>query len=292
MAEAYLSAKLLHMKKAVYGWALCVLLLLPFMIKAQSDSTKEDDKPQFKIGVYYNSNLNYYGRIDSLRSSGFFPLAELWFNKSFYINAAPLFIHNSVTSFDYAGTVASAGYRFTSNNKFAGNIYFVKPFYKDNSQLVQSALKGQLTATFTFLNKFINITGGADVKFSDKTDYGATAGVDHIFHFELPGTSVLVIDPSANLYAGTQQFTKSYYKQNSFLFFPGVEQMVTEKVSNFNILSYEFSVPVIYAKEKWQLLFTPAYVIPQNLITVANRPDLSERGKRLFYATIGGKIIF
>ena len=281
------------MKKAAYGWALLPMFFMPFAVaEAQSDSAKENDKAQFKLGVYYNSGLNYYGRVDSLHSSGFFPLAEIWFNKNFYINAAPVFVNNKLSGFDYAGTVASAGFRFNSDNKFAGNIYFVKPFYKDNSQLVQSALKGQVASTFTWLNKFINITAGADMKFSDNTDYGATAGLDHIFRYELPGQSVLVIDPSANLNAGTQQFTKTYYKQSSFLFFPGAEQTVTENVNNFNILSYEFSMPVIYAKTKWQLLVTPAYVIPEHLIIVANRPDLSERGKELFYVTIGAKIIF
>jgi len=48
---------------------------------------------------------------------------------------------------------------------------------------------------------------------------------------------------------------------------------------------------VIFAKDKFQLLLTPAYVIPQNLITVQERPDLSESGKEMFYATIGVKII-
>jgi hypothetical protein len=292
MAEAYFSTKLICMRIGTYGLVVLVIMLASIVnVQAQSDSTNENDKAQFKLGVYYNSGLNYYGRADSLRSSGFFPLAEIWVNKNFYINAAPVFVSNRLTSLDYAGTVASAGFRFNSNNKFAGNIYFVKPFYKNNSQLVQSALKAQIASTFTWLNKFINVTAGADVKFSDKTDYGATAGLDHVFRYEVPGQAVLVIDPSAYLFAGTQQFTKSYYKKSSFLFFPGAEQTVTENVKNFNILSYEFSAPVIYAKEKWQLLFTPAYVIPQNLITVANRPDLSERGKELFYVTLGAKII-
>jgi len=280
------------MNKQFYSWLLLFALLLPVLIKAQSDSTLNEDKLQFKLGVYYNSNLNYYGRTDSLRSSGIFPLAEIWLNKNFYINAAPIFVNNRITSFDYAGTVTTAGFRFSSNNKFAGNIYFVRPFYESKSELPQSALKGQLAATATGLNKFINLTAGADVKFSDKTDYGATVGLDHIFRFELPASSVLVIDPSVYLYAGTQQFTKSYYKQNSFLFFPGVEQTVSESVNNFNVLAYEFSVPVIYAKGKWQLLFSPSYVIPQNLIKVENRPDLSERGQKLFYATLGAKITF
>src|SRR6266478_8115244 len=115
-------------KTTIRGRALLIALCLWLGAKAQSDSSQQTDKPEFKLGVYYNTSLNYYGRTDSLKSSGFFPLAELWLNKNFYINAAPVFVNNSVKSFDYAGTVATAGFRFNSNNKFAGNIYFVKPF--------------------------------------------------------------------------------------------------------------------------------------------------------------------
>jgi hypothetical protein len=92
---------------------------------------------------------------------------------------------------------------------------------------------------------------------------------------------------------GTQQFTKSYLKRTTgFLFFPGSEQVVTESAQKFNILSYEFSAPVILAINKFQLSFTPAYVIPQNLLTVEGRPDLSEKGEKMFYATFGAKMSF
>jgi len=147
--------------------------------------------------------------------------------------------------------------------------------------------------TLTWLNKFLNITGGADAKFSDKTDYGVTGGLDHILRYQLNDKTVLVIDPSAYINAGTQQFTKSYLKRTTgFLFFPGSEQVVTESAQKFNILSYEFSAPVILAINKFQLLFTPAYVIPQNLLTVEGRPDLSEKGEKMFYATFGAKMSF
>lgn len=259
-------------------------------LQAQTDSA-ENSKPQFKLSVNYNSNLNYYGRTDSLQSSGFFPLAELWF-KNFYINAAPVFVNNASASFEYAGTVATAGYLFISEDKkWFNNFYLVKPFYESNSQLVQSALKLQGAFSITNLNKLINITGGADVKVSDKVDFGITAGLDHIFRKQFANNSVLVIDPSAFLFAGTQQFTNSYIKRNNPLLLPGTGQTVSEEVTKLNILSYEFSMPVIFAKDKFQLLLTPAYVIPQNLIIVQGRPDLSERGKKMFYATIAGKII-
>ena len=270
--------------------AIVLCCCISVVLHAQSDSAV--NKFHFKLGTYYNSNLNYYGRTDSLRSSGIFPMAELWFNNKFYINAAPVFTHNSMTGFQYAGAVATAGYIY-NNGKSAGHIYFVKPIYKDNSQVVQSALKAQAAANFSWLNKIINITGGADVKFSGNTDYGATAGVDHIFRKELRANTILIIDPSVYLYAGTQQLTRTYYeKSNSAPLFPGPDRLVTEQIKKFNILSYEFSVPVIYSRGKWMLLATPAYVIPQNLIKVENRPDLSERGKKMFYITAGGKINF
>ena len=260
-------------------------------VQAQTDSTKKS-KPQLKLSVNYNSNLNYYGRTDSLRSSGFFPLAELWFTENFYIDAAPIFVNNESASFEYAGTVATAGYQFfTSDKKWFGNFYVLKPFYESNSQLVQSALKAQGAFSLTNLNKLVNVTGGADVKYSDKLDFGVTGGLDHIFRKQFEDNSVLVVDPSAYLFAGTQEFTRSYYKKSNFLIFPGVGQTVSQEVKNFNILSYEFSVPIIYAKQKFQLLFTPAYVIPQNLITVEGRPDLSEQGKKTLYAAVGFKLI-
>lgn len=279
------------MNKYPYLLMMFCMMSLSCMISAQSDSASAEEKMQFKLGVYYNSNLNYYGRTDSLRSSGVFPVAELRFNKNFYVNAAPVFVNNAVSKFDYAGTVATAGYMFRED-KWGGNIYLVKPFYKDNSELVQSALKAQAAANFTRSTRVVNITAGGDIKFSDKVDYGVTAGLDHILRVEPGEGFVIVINPSAYINAGTQQFTKTYYKKSSFLLFPGTTQQVTESVKGFNILSYELSMPVVLATGKFQLIANPAYVIPQNLIVVEGRPDLSERGENLFYVTLGAKVTF
>jgi hypothetical protein len=285
--------KSLFMRSIISGITGIIMLLSTSLFAQQDSLSQKKEGVQLKIGVYYNSNLNYLGRTDSLRSSGIFPLAELWLGKGFYINAAPVFVNNAVSSFEYAGTVTSAGYRFSNKkNSFGGNFFFTKPIYKDNSQLVQSALKGQFTSNLTWSNKIINITAGGDVRFSDNTDYGITTGVDHIFRFEPGDGFVLVLDPSAYVYAGTQKFTRTYYKQNNFLLFPGVQQQVTETANKFNVLSYEFSIPVVLAKGKFQLIANPAYVIPQNLLKVEGRPDLSERGKEMFYITIGGKVAF
>lgn len=257
---------------------------------SQNDSTAQ--KLTFKLSANYHTGLNYYGRTDSLKSTGSFPLAELWFSKNVYVNAAPIFINNAVQSFSYAGTVTTLGYLHTTN-RWITNMYVSKPFYKQNSTLVQSALKAQTALSFSKLTKIINITAGGDLKFSDKIDYGATAAIDHTIKKVFKGNYVLVVDPSIYAYAGTQNFTNTYYKKTAgFLFFPGTSQAVIQSVQRFNILAYEASIPIVLVKGKWMALITPSYIVPQNLITVPNQPQLSEKGENLLYATIGLKYSF
>ncbi len=280
------------MKNILYKGAVMTALMIPVAVSAQQDSTQKE-KMHVKLGVYYNSHLNYYGRTDSLRSSGVFPMAELWFTKSLYVNAAPVFVHNAAQNLQYNGTVTTLGYLYNHNNKYSVHVYAVKPFYKRNSELVQSALKAQVATSFTIMTSVVNVTAGGDMKFSDHTDYGATAGLDHIFRTQLGNNTVLVIAPSVYMYAGTQQFSKSYLQKTpGFLFFPGSEQTITQSSARFSVLSYELSAPVVLAKNKFQLILLPAWVLPQNLISVAGRPDLLERGSNIFYITVGGKITF
>lgn len=274
-------------------WISLALIFSVLHVAAQnSDSTTEKSKPHFKLSINYNSNLNYYGRTDSLKSSGVFPMAELWFTKHLYINAAPVFVNNSVQKMEYAGTVTTLGYQNVTD-KWITSLSLLKPFYTQDAQLVQSALKAQGSVSVSRLTKVVNVNIGGDIKLSDKTDFGASAGLDHIVRKENKDGSVLVFDPSFYAYAGTQNFTNTYNKKKSgFLLFPGSQQQVTENVQQFNVLAYEASMPIIYARNKWMFIAVPSYVIPQNLISVPNRPDLSEQGENLFYTTLSVKYTF
>lgn len=274
------------MKKTIFS--LCFLLAVGCALAQTSDSTG-NSKVQFKLSVNYNSGLNYYGRTDSLKSKGLFPLAEIWFSPKFYVNGAPILVYNKLQSLQYAGSVTTLGY-LNVTSKWISNLYVLKPFYKESSELVQSALKAQTGASFTFLNKVLNLSFGGDMKFSDKLDFGTTAGIDHIVRIQNKDNSVIVIDPSLSLNAGTQNFSKSYTKKTGGIF--PRDQQVTENIQAFNVLSIEASVPLIYNKGKMQLIATPAYVSPKNLIQVKGWPDLSETGKNMFYTTLTAKYTF
>jgi hypothetical protein len=250
---------------------------------AQSDSANH-----FIVAATYNSGLNYYGRVDSLHSKGYYPSVGFSLNNGLYATSTFVFIQNSMVN-EYAATLVEGGYSF-GNRHWAGSVSASRYFYKADVSLVQSAVKEMVSGSLTNLNKVVNVTVGANVKFSGYTDIGVQAGLDHIIRCQHVLGGVLVFDPGVNAFAGTQNFTKTEYQQKNFLIFPGAEEEVTTSTRRFSLLSYELSMPVVYGYKKLNLILTPSYVLPQNLITVTGQPALSERGANLFYVTATVKV--
>jgi len=263
----------------------CVLCGLK--LQAQND-TSIHRKNTFTAGINYQSRLHYFGRTDSLKSSGLFPTIGFETKPGFYGNANVVFINNPLSSLQYTGTIIEGGYKFPESRNFSGNIFYTHFLYKDNAAIVQSALKGQTGINLTYNNKIVNVTAGGDAKFSDRTDFGATGSLDHLFIFVIPDTkSAVALNPSANIYAGTQNFTQTYYTQRRIGGIGIGQQKITEDVKKLSVLAYEFSLPVVFVAGKFNASLTGSYVMPQNLVKVANRPDLTETGKNMFYVTAG-----
>lgn len=271
---------------------LMIILSLPFVGKTQND-TSQPKKNVFSAGINYQSRLHYFGRTDSLRSSGLFPTVGFQLKQGFYVNSNFIFVNNSLSSLAYNGTIIEGGFRFPQTRNFSGNIFYSQFLYKDNSKLVQSALKSQTGINLAYNNKIVNVNVGGDAKFSNKTDYGATAGLDHLFIYVIPKTkNAIAVNPSVYAYAGTQNFTQTYYKKRNVnvLGIPignPQTQQITETSTKFNILAYEFSAPIVFVAGKFNASITPSYVMPQSLVKVPNRPDLSENGKNMFYVSAG-----
>lgn len=267
---------------------IALVLTVPFYGTAQND-TSASKKNVLTAGVNYQSALHYFGRTDSLKSSGLFPSLGFQLKEGFYVNTNFIFVRNTLTSLNYNGTIVEGGFKFPQAKNFSGNVFYTQFLYKNKSQLVQSALKSQTGINLAYNNKIVNVNFGGDAKFSDKTDFGATAGLDHLFLYVIPKTkNAIAFNPSAYAYAGTQNFTNTYYKRQSVFGLPvGNQQQETQTSSQFNVLAYEISAPIVFVAGKLNASVTPSYVIPQNLITVANRPDLSEKGRSVFYISAG-----
>ncbi|MDO6431089.1 hypothetical protein Q4E93_10850 [Flavitalea sp. BT771] len=246
----------------------------------------QDSLTHFNVGVTGNSALNYYGRVDSLHSSAIIPFIGVSFKNGLYLNTNFVFIHNKLQS-EYAATLVEGGYNFRNKkNSWAGNLSATRYFYQDNTDLIQSAVKQSITVSLTHLNKILNITLGGDVKFSNQADPGVQAGLDHIVRWtKVFHKGVVVLDPSAYVYAGTQHFTQTYLQQKNFLFLPAGQEELTKEGRQFSVLSYELSLPVVFAWQKFVFILSPAYVLPQHLLT-------TDEAKDLFYTTATVKFTF
>ncbi|HEX8331158.1 MAG TPA: hypothetical protein VF622_00980 [Segetibacter sp.] len=285
------------MKTASQLLIVALILSLPFSVFSQND-TSTPRTNVFTAGVNYQSRLHYFGRTDSLESKGMFGSIGYELKQGFYTNANFIFVNNASTSFDYTGSVIEAGYKFPASRNFSGNIAYSHFLYKESSQLVQSSVKSQAEINLAYNNKIVNVNAGADAKFSDKTDFGLTAGLDRLFIYLIPGTSnAIAINPSFYTYAGSQSFTQTYYEKKKKVNVLGLPigngngnqngELVSEEVKRFTVLAHEFSLPVVFVAGKFNASFTGSYVMPQNLVTVANRPDLTENGRNMFYFTAG-----
>lgn len=260
---------------------IALFVSLPFWSRAQDVADSTEKKNVFTGSINYQSALHYFGRVDSFRSSGLFPVLGYEFKNGLYAQGTAVFVQNPSQPFNYTGSSVEVGYKFPESKHFEGNLFVSKFLYKDESTLVQSALNAQTGVNLSYKNKIINVNGGADLKFSDQTDIGATLGVDHLFVTPITGwdKSAIAVMPSATLYAGTQNFSNTYIKKESFMGIP-VTQQRTEQVKKFSILAYEFSAPVVLVAGKLNAYVIPSYVVPQNLVE-------SERGESLFYVTAG-----
>ncbi len=260
---------------------------------ALKDTVAKPERTHLLIGVSCNSGLNYYGRVDSLHSKAFYPFVGVALKNGLYANANFVFIHNSLQS-QYAATLLEGGYNFKdAKGHWAGNLAISRFFYEQDINLIQAAVKEMFAASLTHLNKIVNVTIGGNLKWSDKADFGAQAGLDHIIRIpHIFGKDVIVLDPTASVYAGTQNFTEVYYQQRNFLVFPVADQQVTTSGERFSILAYECSLPLVYGYKQFNFILTPSYILPQNLVVVPGRPDLSENGGNLLYVTAAVRFSF
>lgn len=269
---------------------LWLAIVLPILSLAQEAGKEKKTKTEFSASFNYQSALHFFGRTDSLKSSGLFPMLGMQLKNGLYAQGNFIFVQNSMQSAAYTGATVEAGYRFPQTDHFSGNLFFSRFLYKDESMLVQSALRSQTGVNMSYLNKILNLNVGASLMFSDKTDLNTSLGVDHLFIFtEGMNHGAIALAPSVTANLGTQKFSNTYLERKNVLGIP-VTQQTTENITQFNILSYEIAMPIVFVKGKYNLAITPSYVLPQNLVTVAGRPDLSEQGKNMLYVTLSAGI--
>lgn len=261
-------------------------------VKNAPDSIAADsahEKSYALVGAGYTSDIVFLGRKSSLRSP-YFSVSAGYYHKS------GLFINSSVSYLAASGDnrvdlfTASGGYDYYKKN-FSAGVSATGYVFNNKSYTAKSALTANVNAYGDYDFDILEIYLDGTAYFSSQSDFIFNAAVSHNFYADKDN---LKISPTFSLYSGTQNYYSSY---NNNLRFGrhmsgngGSASMATGMMGGgaFNVMAYEFSVPVKYMLNRFQFVFWPAYTIPFNAATITeNQNTYQEDLSNSFFWSLG-----
>jgi len=279
---------------------LILLLALagPTVYAQQKADTSAKNKELFvNAGLQYLSNLTYAGRRDESSVPVLLPSVTLVGKQGLFVSAIGYFDLNGSKS-GTEGLSVTPGYVFTFDAKryYGGNVSATKYFITKSSPIILSSFNATLDAQlYANPDDIVKFTGGVSYRFNknNSNDIVNTAELSKDIFALKTGVDKkggLKITPTATLYAGTQSFYQTYYTESQVtrsvevpekqtpinILFPNqpkqtiITQTVTQQnqreVRQYKLLAFSGSLPLTYAINKWQILFTPYLIKPFNQV--------------------------
>lgn len=292
-----------------------------FAQKKDTIAKKTQVKELFvNAGIQYISNLTYAGRRDESSVPLLLPTLTLVSKHGLFLSAIGYFDLNGSKS-GAEGLSVTPGYVFGFDSKkyYGGTISATKFFITKSSPIIlasfDATIDGQLYAN---PDNIVKLTVGGSYRFGKNSSHDIinTAELSkEIFAVKTGATKLngLKFTPTATLYAGTQSFYQTYYTESQVtrsvetpqkqtpinILFPNqpkqtiITQTVTQEnqreVKQYKLLAFSGSVPITYAINKWQIIFTPYLIKPFNQVDYVN--NTSKNGL-YFLFTAGASITF
>ena len=294
-----------------------ILLFLSVNVFAQDKTTTgkieelEDTKETsaFKLSSSFISNCIYQGRETE-------ELQSLLIAGAGYYHKSGLFISGSMSYIPNPGfnkidrKELTAGYEFYGDKLNVG-AYFSKYNYNDSSSEINAAINSSAGISSSYNFNLLTLGAAADFNFLTKTDIVLNANVSHPFYL---ANNKLHINPIINMNCGTENFYQSYFSPNTKNGTSAATRAATKSgkhrgstanntpINNtstgttvtvlnanaFNILDYEFSVPMELKINKFMLSINPIFILPVNAATITyNNVTTKEILKNAFVIEAG-----
>lgn len=229
---------------------------------AQTDSTAVDStssKSTLTLAAVYANDASYYGQ----RAAQKIPYAAVAVNyqltSGVYFTGQTYKLLNDNSSTLSAGSLG-AGVNFKLAKNLTTDLSYSHSFYAANSPLLQAANADNASVSLSF-EKWITASVTGDYAFGKTSDAFVTTAISkQIPLFSIGKKDVVMITPSADMVGGTQHFYQSYIKQKKIrdsilgnLPIPifgnpnsNHADTITTKETAFNLLSYNFKLPLDY----------------------------------------------
>jgi hypothetical protein len=229
------------------------------------NTLKDSDKPKstFTIGAVYANNASYYGQ-KAVDKTPYIAAATTYrFKFGLYFTGLAYKLLNDTTSSISAGNLG-AGVNFNLSKKLAADISYNHNFYPSLSPFLQAGNADNANLSLTY-QCWLAIKLSGDYAFGKTTDGFATGGISKMISlFSITKKDVVTIEPSADVVAGTQRFYNTYVTQqklrDSLLgiipilgWNPSGGTTTTVSATSFDIISYNFKLPLAYNRSNYLL---------------------------------------
>ncbi|MEO6355443.1 MAG: hypothetical protein ABIU77_20865 [Ferruginibacter sp.] len=237
---------------------------------AQTDTTTMtstdsiSSKSTLTLATVYANDASYYGQ-KSAENTPYAALAATYrFKSGFYFSGLAYRLLNEKISSVSASSLG-AGVNFKLAKKLSADLSYSHSFYPAYSPLLQAGNADNASLALTY-ESWLNINLAGDYAFGKTNDEFVTGGISKSINlFSIGKKDIVTINPSADVVAGSQHFYQTYLTQqklrDSVLGIllspitgtPSQGTTNTTSTTTFNLLSYNFKLPLAYNRAHYVL---------------------------------------
>ena len=217
-------------------------------------------KSTLTLGAVYANNASYYGQKSEEKTPYAALAATYRFKSGFYLSGLAYKLLNDKTSSVSASSLG-AGVNFKLSQKLTADLSYSHSFYPAYSPLLQAANADNASLSFT-QESWLNVGLTGDYAFGKTNDGFVTGAISKSINlFSISKKDIVTISPSADVVAGTQHFYQTYLKEQKLrdsllgiiLGTPPQGSSDTVSKTSFNVLSYNFKLPLAYNRSHYVL---------------------------------------
>ena len=216
-------------------------------------------KSTLTLGAVYSNNASYYGQRAAENTPYIAVAANYQLKSGIYFSAQSYKLLNEKTSRVSAASLG-AGVNFKLGKKFTTDVSYTHSFYPQYSPLLQAGNADNASLSFSH-EGWINTSLAGEYAFGEEDDAFVTGAISKTINlFSIGQNDIITISPSAQLVGGTQHFYQTYVSKkklrDSLLGVlpvpvfgnPSSGHSDTVATTAFNILSYNFTIPLAYSR--------------------------------------------
>lgn len=236
-----------------------------FCFGQENTGDSASSKSTLTLAAIYSNNVDYYGQRPQELTPYVAAAANYRLASGIYFSAQSFKLLNDNTSAVSAAALG-VGVNFNLSKNLTTDISYSHSFYPEHSPLLQAANNDNASISVSY-DGWIKPTITGDYAFGKTNDIFLTGGLSKMINlFSITNKDIVAITPSADIIAGSQHFIQTYITQKKirdsligiitgpiFGNPPSEYESNTVTYSQFNVLSYNFKLPLAYYRTHYVL---------------------------------------